>query len=702
MTIVIDTDVIVTDALRRGVVLTPGHALNGPGVPGNVLTVASAELLSCGYLVDRSLLAEMAPGTVAETIRAASDLTGSNRHWAPLFSDFPDISGDYSHARALAGAASTFLASGRVPDVQTPRITLGEVLASARRVRALTRRDFLDQRLTEILSTPAGISSDDVVALNGIVTELAPVDPDGLIDRLTDVVHGHTLAHYARALTRAGLDVLDPLVDNATTADDLLRAFLAVHGEPSHPDHVDAHTRALVTLANSAAYAVRIGYVPRAARRSLVAHLGRLTAGHGADTLVTRRGLWRRVIQACHPYELSDAPDTIRALDVITADDPHRTLDSLVEQALADGDLDTVVDLLAENRPGQLLRRLVSLARSSTPDELDHLVSAVAATSHRARLTTSLSAYDGILASAVARPRLVRTIGGGTHLGSEDAEALAPETVTALTDALRAGITARLATAPAPTGPVPCGSDDPLSLIRRDASSGTTELVRGRRYTPQGTGGILRLLCHWYDTDTRTVDLDLGAVVADADLNALEVVTWDSYGNSDSICYSGDQTSAPRPDGAAEFIDVYLDALREQFPTARYVVASVYNYSGTPLNAVDHVVGAALVDNADTALFEPTQVVTSARATTGGTALIPLIFDLDDGTMMWLDTDPGYCVSGASVAGDERLPRLLRAEVARPRLTEGELATWYAAAHDADTDPDTPCDQALIDSLIGT
>lgn len=704
------TDIVVIDALRRDTLLTLGHALSPDHTDDRLAIAASAELVSCGYLVTPETLSGMAPGTITETVRAAAGITGSDRLWAPLFPDFPDTDGasaDEATARAakLSGAVSVYVNSGVVPEDFTPRISLAEVLRRGRQVTTRPRRDYLEDRLGEILASPADVSVADAEVMTAIVAELAPVDPDGLIRRVTTVAHGHVLARYARALTLARVDAFPALVAASGTADDLLRAFLATHATPSAPAHDDAHTRAVVTLSNAAAYSVRIIATPRSHRRLITARLGDLTDGHRADTLVTRRDLWRRVIQACHPYELHPNAATRRALDIITDDVTHRTLDSLVEEYLAADERVNAADLLATHRPGQLLRRLVQLATDADTDTVTHLATAVTTNCHRVPLSTSLSAYDGLLSAATARPRLIRALGGGTYLSEEIAPALPKETVTALTGALRSGITARLARHAAPTGPVPTGSAQPLNLIRRDASTSRAGLVRGREYAPSGSGDTLRLLCHWYDTDTGYgVDLDLGAVITDENFDPVITVTWNSYDNSGPCRYSGDQTSAPRPAGASEFIDVNLVDLRENHPKARYVVCSVYNYSGQPLNQVDHLVGAALIDSeveGDTALFEPTSVDTAARATTAGTALIPLVFDLASGRFRWLDTDPGYTTMGESVAGDGRIAQVLLAEVGRERLSEGELASWYAAAHGAETDAGTEPDSTLIDQLIG-
>lgn len=692
------TSAVITDALRAGIILASDEELTETETSRRLRVAASAELLSCGYLATPGELAKVAPDTVAQTVRAAQALVGADRHWAPLFPDFPNVSNASSsaHASAITQVASQYVA-GTPVDVTLTRPSMGTVLESATRLTLRRKSVYLADRMATLLATPVGLSQDDADVMALLAADEASQDPNAALARLAEISHGENQATYARALVDSGVDVFPSLAAAAKNPDALLRAFLSAYSEPSAPEHTVAWHFARLNAVDSTAYAVKITRVPRQSRRLLTAVLGDITSGYRADSLVTSRGLWRRVIRACHSYEFSPNDATRRALDIITENIEHRTLNSSVEQALSDKDVDTVRVLLAQNRPGQLLRRAVTLAQMADDDAFVRLCEAVGDASALVPLTTSLSAYDGVQAAVTARPRLTRSVHGGAHLDATLTTPLASCRADRLAEAIQAGVTARLAkTTDAPTAPVPVGGDQPLSLIRRDAGSTSANLTRGGAYTPAGQGETLRFLCHWYGEG---VDLDLGATVMTKDFATLSVATWNSYDQNSLMTYSGDMTSAPLPDGASEFIDVDLSRVASELPNARYLVCSVYSYSGEPMNQVDHIVSASLTDH-DTALFEPTQATTSGTSVSSGTALIPMVYDLTIGKFIWLDLDPGWSRSGGSVAHDPMLATLLAAEMNRPRLGSGEVAAWYAAAHGAAVDQTTCPDDALVDRIL--
>src|SRR5699024_10642558 len=124
-----------------------------------------------------------------------------------------------------------------------------------------------------------------------------------------------------------------------------------------------------------------------------------------------RQTLWRRVMRMVHPFSMREARDgsVRRALDIIHSNIEYRTLNSLVEQGMADGDVKTVVSLLAEHQPGNLLRRLVAILRLvKKQDQASLLAEAVEEVGSNSAITTLISSYNGVLSANDEHARLSR------------------------------------------------------------------------------------------------------------------------------------------------------------------------------------------------------------------------------------------------------------------------------------------------------
>jgi hypothetical protein len=162
----------------------------------------------------------------------------------------------------------------------------------------------------------------------------------------------------------------------------------------------------------------------------------------------------------------------------------------------------------------------------------------------------------------------------------------------------------------------------------RTTAQGIVQLERGSRI-PLGDAPVLRLFVHWREgPGQKGADLDLSVQVLDKDYGFRSQVSWTNLADGEAA-HSGDLTSAP--DGAQEFIDVRLDALRRD-PKARYAVPSVFRYAGPTFGALaEAYVGWMLREecSSDRRTFDPATVV-NAFALTGtraGTA-VPMLVDL--------------------------------------------------------------------------
>jgi hypothetical protein len=214
----------------------------------------------------------------------------------------------------------------------------------------------------------------------------------------------------------------------------------------------------------------------RPARRAVMEALGRLSSGFYADNLVLKQRLWRKVMRSVHPYsqiELSDAAR--RAADVIHSNGEYRTLDSLVEKALADGDTSTVIDLLSENRPHALLERLVEILRSArTLASAKKLAAAVEDATLNSSVTTLVRAYNGVAGANFDGVKLVRVAGRNNRMISTDHKDIPQRHIETVLVAITKALTARLAKADAPLA-----ATCPTRIVSWIAVPASLRLARG-------------------------------------------------------------------------------------------------------------------------------------------------------------------------------------------------------------------------------
>lgn len=434
-----------------------------------------------------------------------------------------------------------------------------------------------------------------------------------------------------------------------------------------------------------------------------MARLGELTEGYKADSLVTRQDLWRGVMRAVHPYDLKLTEAEKRAVDIVHSNIEYRTLNSLVEEAMATGDVKAAVKLMKAHKPGELLRRLVALLRlTTTKAEAEALAKAVRKVGAKSTLTTLISAYNGAISANDDAARVNRVAGlNNAMLDRSNVVKVKEKHLKLVLGSLMEAMTELLKGKAAPTGVVGITSDQAVSLVKRDAATTDRTMARGEELTPAGEGDVVRIFSHWNNNQDYSGYMDVAATVLDEQFQALAGCGWNSWGSSrDWATYSGDKLVYPG-DQAAEFVDVDLPALRKALPNAAWVAMSINSYSGWAMNKVDIIAGAMLRSDADKgATFDARSVVSAFKPTTESTQSVPLAVNVKTGQLFWLDSSNGSTGSCESAATDGTIGAIVYDELVRPRLTYGELALLWAMAHGADT-VDGEVDREVLNGLMG-
>src|SRR4051812_9441622 len=334
---------------------------------------------------------------------------------------------------------------------------------------------------------------------------------------------------------------------------------------------------------------MRLGSLGRSMRRAVLDALDHLPADPLIEDMWRQRGLWKRVGERLHPYEyatrlpvaaLGFAAVRQTRLDALTFGaalrDEARGVATLritgdrarvtpwisaVEDRLRSGDARAAAERLGQ-RPGELLRRvdqLVRVAQARQPDALAAVIGAVETAAARGDPGQLLGLASHIARRTAPWSRRVFFPGGDVlrAWGVPDRRAaLRNDAIGALVALLRAELVARAA---AKRNFARAVIDRGLGDLRAPTRGHAT--LGNRIVWPRGSSIALtaadpvRLVLHWEEPPGARVDLDLSVAMFDAAWR--HVATCDDAGpevGERAAVHSGDQTSAPPPLGASEFV----------------------------------------------------------------------------------------------------------------------------------------------------
>ncbi|CAM5266278.1 TerD family protein [Streptomyces narbonensis] len=370
----------------------------------------------------------------------------------------------------------------------------------------------------------------------------------------------------------------------------------------------------------------RFRALSRPHRRALLAGLDSLVAASPAKLSdVSAHGeAWKRLGERLHPHEYPHWPHAAEVFAVARGERRAPSFDSRVEELLARGEVTGTAELLASHAPGRLFRALDRLLRTASGGKEREAVLAAAeraapevsgrvVLSVREHLQNRAGWSDGERRVFVSREAKA-WMADDTRPPLEDSDR---ERLIALLDAE----TRRRLPSPGRLLIDPDVLDVALPLTGRASSAGLGVLPRGS--VSPVDGELLRFFTYWRQAQ-RTTDLDLSALVLDEDY---ATVTWLSYTALTDVegRHSGDVTEAP--DGASEFIDLRLGAVRGTF-----IVPQVYVFSGEGFDEVaEGFFGFMLREGEQRGRpFEPRTVRMKSDLRGAGRVALPLAFRRDD------------------------------------------------------------------------
>lgn len=289
------------------------------------------------------------------------------------------------------------------------------------------------------------------------------------------------------------------------------------------------------------------------------------------------REAWKRLGERLHPHEFKfGAAKWLFAY--ARGDANFTTFATDVERAFAAKNWRVLVDLLVK-APGVLFRNLDRLLVAGCPE--GHFFNALAEGVGKVSGRVLLSVREHFMNRASCGPKRIFTNSKGkSWVADNTRKNLHPDTVEAILVYIDAEVERRL---PALTN-LTVDEDMlgvALPLSEKGKAVGFGVLPRGSKI-PVTPGKNIRFFVHWRETAQRT-DYDLSVIMLDKDLNLVDQCSYTNlHGNG--MTHSGDLTSAPKPKGATEFIEVDLSKVR---PECVYLVPQVNVFAGETFKDAD-------------------------------------------------------------------------------------------------------------------
>ena len=446
----------------------------------------------------------------------------------------------------------------------------------------------------------------------------------------------------------------------------------------------------------------RVAKLSRSVRRALFTVLEQLDPERLVEDMLRHRSYWVWVGEFLHPHEYASRfPHVARAFQILRGKAPDgtpapafETWNMRLERAIDRRDSDALIAVLAA-RPGELARKLDLLLRLAADDAARARVLALVTAKLPAFATPVLVTLHAHLATRAAPAIRVYWPKGKVARGVSSADTrplLPPATIAAALQLIDGELLRRFATKPAFSTTV---IDDALRTImvpfnERTASRAAIALARGSRVAIP-PGKVARLFMHWCEPQVGgySTDLDLSVALYDDAWTYVGVCSYYQLQLKDAqgvlIAQSaGDLQDGPWPDGASELVDLHRE--RAAAAHARYAVMVVNAYAGMSFSRLERAfAGIMLRDDLGGHHFDPRTVELKFALEGDNGVFMPVVFDLRDDLIHWLDVHAKGQFEMNNVASSKAAiakvcPELIAYFASGARASMFDLGLLHAAA----------------------
>lgn len=348
------------------------------------------------------------------------------------------------------------------------------------------------------------------------------------------------------------------------------------------------------------------------------------------EDMFRHRNAWLRLGERLHPGDYANAAPSAYGCFTWLRNDKFRSFNSDIETLIANGDVKTAAKKLTE-RPGEFARRLDKLLRESNGNTVMNLFDSVA---DKVSTPVLIQVRDHFMNRNRDLPRFAIPKGPVAKINVYPKPEGEVDDYT--TEAMVSICEAALMNKFKKQGKMGKVYIDPsmknflLPTAQRSSNESLLQVSRGSKFDI-GDGNNLRFFLYWKGSG----DIDLSAGFFDEDWNSLSHISYTNLRMSEiGAVHSGDITSAP--DGASEFIDVDMEKARSK--GIRYIALNVFVYAGTTFDQMeDCFCGWMTRENYTGRIFEEKTVQNKIDITTAARTVMPAIFDIVEGKVIWVD-----------------------------------------------------------------
>lgn len=451
----------------------------------------------------------------------------------------------------------------------------------------------------------------------------------------------------------------------AKTATDILRLFAAV-------------TNSDISLATP----IKFPKMSRPARKAILQVLEQ--SASLPEDLKNYKGLWLEIGRYLHPGEYAKQFPRVAKLFNALRNGKIETYNAKIEQLLAEKEIYVLLQHL-NKKPGVFARRLHEVARTF-PEQLDAILFAFGERVSQVPLKNLLvlERYFDTINEAEFRT-VINKKGKMKVLTNNAFGALTDLELNRIVTVIKTAIHNQLAQKELWKDEKvwidESLRDYTVPLQQRKSMDGILTVGRGTRIEID-LSKVLRLFVYWKQSAKRT-DLDLSIIQYDADFNYVGHVSYTKL-KAGGICHSGDLQDAPR--GAAEFVDITMDALKKE---VKYLAVQINRYAGESFAEMMAHAGWMWREKA-TSNYKTFDIKTVANKFdlngVGGYA-IPLVVDIEQQHIISTDLYVGSKQLRNNVEGTHSEVALMCRELAQFTTTRPvikDLAMTHALARQAD------------------
>jgi hypothetical protein len=186
-----------------------------------------------------------------------------------------------------------------------------------------------------------------------------------------------------------------------------------------------------------------------------------------------------------------------------------------------------------------------------------------------------------------------------------------------------------------------------IPFAQRTASKALKTVPKGSRFVKESDKPIIRFFTWWNENgfdkngkpvNVGLVDIDLSVGIFDSGYNLIKQCAYYDMRSSDYLTHSGDITSAPN--GAAEYIDVNIDKMMKELPSAAYVGQLISSYTQQKYADMPECYSGWMEreQKQHGEIFEASTVQNKVDITCEATQVLTCLYDINRKEYIWADT----------------------------------------------------------------